>query len=83
VGCRRSRAGAAEAELLDVVHPSRRPATKAHTSLGYANAAISPRLSDFRGAAEDMSIQELNPATGKYATLFTVPKGTPKSQMPW
>ncbi|GAC1376942.1 MAG: hypothetical protein NVSMB43_17580 [Pseudarthrobacter sp.] len=43
--------------------PSRRPATKAHTSLGYAKAAITHRVFGFAGAAEDMSIQELNPAT--------------------
>ncbi|HEX9088863.1 MAG TPA: hypothetical protein VF867_15200 [Arthrobacter sp.] len=63
--------------------PSRRPATKAHTSLGYAKAAVSQRVHAAGGAAEDMSIQELNPVTGKYETLFTVLKGTPKSQMPW
>jgi hypothetical protein len=63
--------------------PSRRPATKAHTSLGYAKAAVTHRVHDSGGAAEDMSIQELNPVTGRYETLFTIPKGTPKSQMPW
>lgn len=65
------------------VIPSRRPVTKAHTTLGFAKLAVSHRVFDHKGAAEDMSIQELNPVTGKYDTLFTVPAGTPKSQLPW
>lgn len=63
--------------------PSRRPATKAHTSLGFAKSAVSFRVYDRGGAVEDMSIQELNPATGQYETLFTIPKGTRKSDLPW
>jgi hypothetical protein len=62
--------------------PGRRPHKKAHTSLGYAKAAVTHAM--YNGVAhEDMELQELNPATGKFETLFAVPKGTPKSQMPW
>ncbi|MDF9749067.1 hypothetical protein [Arthrobacter sp. ES3-54] len=61
----------------------RRPATKAHTSLGYAKAAVTHRVHDSRGVAEDMSIQELNPASGNFEPLFIIPKGTLKSQLPW
>jgi hypothetical protein len=63
--------------------PSRRPATKAHTSLGYAKAAVSHRVHDSKGAAADMAIQELNPATGKFEPLFAIPAGTSKAQLPW
>jgi hypothetical protein len=62
---------------------SRRPVTKAHTSLGHAKAAVTHRVHDSGGAAEDMAIHELNPVTGKHDSLFTVPKGTSKSQLPW
>ena len=64
------------------VIPGRRPLRKAHTSLGYAKAAITHAM--YNGVAhEDMVLEELNPATGKFETLFAVPKGTPKIQMPW
>lgn len=62
--------------------PGRRPLRKAHTSLGYAKAAVTHAM--YNGVAhEDMVLEELNPATGKFETLFAVPKGTPKTQMPW
>jgi hypothetical protein len=62
--------------------PSRRPVTQAYTSLGYAKAAISHQM--YAGMArEDMLIRVLNPGTGRYEPLFAVPKGTPKTQMPW
>jgi hypothetical protein len=62
--------------------PRRRPLTKAHTSLGYAKAAVTHAM--YNGVAhEDMELQELNPATGVFETLFSVPKGTLKTQMPW
>jgi hypothetical protein len=64
------------------VIPGRRPLRKAHTSLGYAKAAVTHAM--YNGVAhEDMVLEELNPATGRYETLFAVPKGTPKTQMPW
>lgn len=64
------------------VIPSRRPARKAHTSLGYAKAAITHQM--YNGTArEDMVLQQLNPATGTFDDLFTIPKGTPKTNLPW
>lgn len=64
------------------VIPSRRPARKAHTSLGYAKAAITHQM--YSGTArEDMVLQQLNPATGTFEDLFTIPQGTPKSNLPW
>lgn len=62
--------------------PCRRPVKKAHTGLGLAKSAITHQLSG-GVATEDMSLQELNPATGKYDVLFNIPKGTLKSQLPW
>ncbi|RKR29808.1 hypothetical protein [Arthrobacter oryzae] len=53
--------------------------TKAHTTLGHTKAAVTHRVDNRRGAAEDMSIQELNPVTGKFETLFAVSKGTTKT----
>jgi hypothetical protein len=62
--------------------PGRRPVKKAHTGLGLAKSAISHRM--YGGAATvDMTLQELNPVTGQYDVLHSVPKGTPKSQLPW
>lgn len=62
--------------------PGRRPVKKAHTGLGLAKSAISHQM--YGGVAtDDMSLQELNPATGEYEALFSIPKGTLKSQLPW
>ncbi len=67
--------------FLTVV-PSRSPRRKAHTGLGYARSAITSRL--YSGVAnEEMSVQQLEPATGQYVVLHNIPKGTLKSQLPW
>lgn len=65
------------------VIPDRRPATKAHTGLGYAKAAISARLYGPAGAHADMEIRQLDPATGKFTTLHVIRAGTTKAQLPW
>ena len=62
--------------------PGRRPVKKAHTGLGLAKSAITHQMSG-GVATVDMSLQELNPATGQYDILHFIPKGTLKSQMPW
>jgi hypothetical protein len=62
--------------------PGRRPTKKAHTGLGLAKSAISHQM--YGGVATvDMSLHELNPATGEYDILHFIPKGTLKSQLPW
>ncbi|HEX9227496.1 MAG TPA: hypothetical protein VF885_12710 [Arthrobacter sp.] len=62
--------------------PGRRPVKKAHTGLGLAKSAISHQM--YGGTASvNMSLQELNPATGVYEILHFIPQGTEKSQLPW
>lgn len=62
--------------------PGRRPIKKAHTGLGLAKSAISHQMHG-GVAAVDMSLHEMNPATGEYDILHFIAKGTPKSQLPW
>jgi hypothetical protein len=62
--------------------PGRRPIKKAHTGLGLAKSAISHQMHG-GVATVNMSLQELNPATGQYEILHFIPAGTPKSQLPW
>lgn len=62
--------------------PGRRPIKKAHTGRGLAKSAISHQI-DGGVATVNMSLQELNPATGQYEILHFIPSGTPNSQLPW
>jgi hypothetical protein len=77
-----NRAGAVEAELMADRHPGPPPAPEGAHAIGVAKAAVTHAM--YNGVAhEDMVLEELNPATGKFEVLFNISKGTPKTQMPW
>lgn len=62
--------------------PGRRPVRKAHTGLGLAKSAISHQM--YNGVARvAMELHELDPATGEYRRLHSIPAGTLKSDLPW
>ncbi|MGT2461148.1 hypothetical protein [Sinomonas atrocyanea] len=72
---------APKAAAWQTVIPGRRPEKKAHTTLGHAKSAVRGRI--YRTADADMEILELDPITGTFKTLYLIPKGTPRDQMPW
>jgi hypothetical protein len=67
------------------VIPWRSPVQKAHSSMGYAKAAINARVYSSGygggGAACDMQVFEL--VDNEWKLLWDIPKGTKKQDLPW
>ncbi|MFC9352839.1 MULTISPECIES: hypothetical protein [Terrabacteria group] len=63
--------------------PGRSPVRKAHTKLGYAQSAIRSRIYGPNGSHSEMTLWEMDPATGEYVLLHTIPQGTHEHQLPW
>jgi len=63
------------------VIPWRTPVQKAHSSMGYAKAAINARIYGSAGAACEMHLYEL--VDGEWKLLYEIPKGTKYEELPW
>lgn len=63
------------------VIPYRRPKQKAHINIGHAKNAVSFKVSRYVGAECDMELYELR--DGEWSLLWTIPKGTMESELPW
>lgn len=61
--------------------PGRRPLVKVHKLIGHARAAITNHI-NIR-SRDEMVLEELDPGTGQFHVLHTIPVGTRIIDLPW
>lgn len=61
--------------------PGRTPFVKVHKRIGHARAAINNHI--YTVSRDEMLVEELDPATGKFFDLHKIPVGTRICDLPW